>query len=122
MIEIIEHCRWVSEIIHYRHFSNPDVPGAGYLFESDADGNIDFAALTPVKQNSYRHAVAEYIDRGVRTVDEGYRQPSIGRCACGKEVELPSFTNTCECGREYNSSGQELAPRSQWGWDTGEVF
>lgn len=25
-----------------------------------------------------------------------------------------------ECATDYNSSGQRLAPRSQWGWDTGE--
>jgi len=26
----------------------------------------------------------------------------------------------CECGRDYNMSGQLLAPRAQWGEDTGE--
>jgi hypothetical protein len=43
-----------------------------------------------------------------------------GTCVCGEEVEFSGFTNTCECGRDYNSSGQELAPRSQWGEETGE--
>lgn len=27
-----------------------------------------------------------------------------------------------KCGLEYNSSGSKLAPRSQWGEDTGECF
>lgn len=49
-----------------------------------------------------------------------YRHPAIGRCHCGAEVALSGFTNTCECGRDYNMSGQELAPRSQWGEETGE--
>lgn len=43
-----------------------------------------------------------------------------GTCVCGEEIEFSGFTNTCECGRDYNSSGQELAPRSQWGEETGE--
>lgn len=57
---------------------------------------------------------------------EGYpivrrKDPRIGLCDCGTEVELECFTNTCDgCSRDYNSAGQELAPREQWGWDTGE--
>lgn len=42
------------------------------------------------------------------------------RCDCGEELPCPDFTNTCDCGREYNSCGQLLAPREQWGWETGE--
>ena len=41
-------------------------------------------------------------------------------CNCGKTVEISGFTNTCQCGRDYNFSGQELAPREQWGEETGE--
>ena len=44
-----------------------------------------------------------------------------GKCVCGAEVEFSHFTNTCKkCNRDYNSSGQKLAPRSQWGQETGE--
>ena len=40
---------------------------------------------------------------------------------CGQEFMLDRFTNTCPvCGADYNSSGQMLAPRSQWGEETGE--
>ena len=39
----------------------------------------------------------------------------------GYEVVCDSHTNTCEwCGADYNSFGQLLAPRSQWGEETGE--
>lgn len=44
-----------------------------------------------------------------------------GICVCGEEVEFSRFTNTCECGRDYNWAGQELACRSQWGEETGET-
>jgi hypothetical protein len=33
----------------------------------------------------------------------------IGECACGYEVSLARFTNTCyECGADYDMSGQRL--------------
>ncbi len=54
----------------------------------------------------------------------GYRpvKRKLGRCECGHEVELLKFTNSCgECGRDYNISGVLLAPRSQWGEETGET-
>lgn len=42
-------------------------------------------------------------------------------CDCGDEVLCMNNTNTCySCGTDYNMSGQELAPRSQWGCETGE--
>jgi hypothetical protein len=43
------------------------------------------------------------------------------RCSCGTEVLCATFTNTCSnCGTDYNTSGQALAPREQWGEETGE--
>ncbi len=46
------------------------------------------------------------------------------KCRCGKKLSLDSsWANECEeCGREYNGFGQLLAPRSQWGEETGEIF
>ena len=47
--------------------------------------------------------------------------PAIGECVrCGEAVELGGFTNTCDCGADYNWGGQLLACRSQWGEETGE--
>jgi len=41
---------------------------------------------------------------------------------CGRWMQCNSFTNTCDqCGKDYNGAGQELAPRSQWGEETGET-
>lgn len=42
------------------------------------------------------------------------------QCNCGKLIECRGFTTTCVCGCDYNGYGQQLAPRSQWGWETGE--
>lgn len=61
------------------------------------------------------------IDRGIRELKNRITHPAIGQCeVCKKEVELADFTNTCACGADYNSFGQRLAPRSQWGEETGE--
>jgi hypothetical protein len=40
---------------------------------------------------------------------------------CGQEFMLDRFTNTCGvCKADYNSGGQRLASREQWGCETGE--
>ena len=43
-----------------------------------------------------------------------------GVCVCKRTLSLEFFTNSCDCGREYNSSGQLLAGRECWGEETGE--
>ena len=53
------------------------------------------------------------------------RDPKTITCRqCGRKVVLETaWANECEgCGTEYNGSGQRLAPRSQWGEETGERF
>lgn len=54
----------------------------------------------------------------------GYKIVGIIKCDCGAKIELDSgWANECpRCPAEYNGSGQRLAPRSQWGEDTGESF
>jgi len=48
-------------------------------------------------------------------------EPAVWKCDCGTELLCEDFTNTCEkCGADYNQSGQRLAPREQWGEETGE--
>ena len=44
----------------------------------------------------------------------------VALCDCGRDVVCYDFTNTCRCGADYNFAGDRLAPRSQWGADTGE--
>lgn len=56
------------------------------------------------------------------TRDEDGRIIAV-ECVCGQEVEVTNYwANQCECGQEYNGSGQRLAPREQWGEETGERF
>jgi len=47
----------------------------------------------------------------------------VVHCGCGCKVECSQFTNTCDrCNADYNFAGQHLAPREQWGEDTGEHY
>jgi hypothetical protein len=42
------------------------------------------------------------------------RSPAEGRCNCGRIVVLEDpLDNFCDCGRCYNSSGQEVTASSQ---------
>jgi hypothetical protein len=65
-------------------------------------------------------------DRDAKCVKCGndfLRMRKIIKCDCGESLLLfDSMTNGCNCGREYNGSGQELAPRRFWGEETGETF
>ena len=45
------------------------------------------------------------------------------QCDCGTHLTLYNWWSTeCDCGLEYNGSGQQLAPRRFWGEETGETF
>lgn len=45
---------------------------------------------------------------------------AVVRCTCGVEVWCDGFTNPCSCGADYGPGGTLLAPRWQWGEETGE--
>ncbi len=64
-------------------------------------------------------------DRIIERTAEG--QPRALLCDCNRVLTLdpsmpPGSDIECQgCGREYNSAGQLLADRSQWGAETGET-
>jgi hypothetical protein len=62
-----------------------------------------------------QRAKGEYLEDGSWS-----RSNTIIEC-CGEELECGGFTNTCPiCNADYNWSGARLAPREQWGEETGE--
>ncbi len=102
---------------------SPAEPGCGFAFPCDAAGNVD-ASKVP---DSYPEAITGTVNGKpigkpyVQTWTHRYREPAIGVCDdCGGDVELDRFTCACECGADYNTAGQQLAPRAQWGEETGE--
>lgn len=100
-------------------------PHSGFCFSCDEQGDI-LPGLNPDAQANYKRAMAmvkrgEMRDLGVSEERHRGWKPRIGLCDCGKQVHLEGFTNTCHgCGADYNHAGQRLAPRSQWGEETGE--
>lgn len=69
--------------------------------------------------NFWKCATKEYnvVFKGIKTDRWSFWEPGYGDCACGRKVILERDYGhgiDCECGRIYNQSGQELAPRSQW--------
>lgn len=110
-----------EEITSHSHdFHYQDTPGAGFSFKVDSAGNMINTNEAAVE--NYRAALAGEIeglvDDGFRTRTHHYRHPTTGTCRCGRKVYLHGDT-TCDCGRIYNSGGQELLPRHMWEepWD-----
>ena len=56
-----------------------------------------------------------------RTIELGNGRRRVQVKCCGHWMTCDAFTVTCDhCGADYNMSGQRLAPREQWGEETGE--
>lgn len=111
-MNIIKHREHGVHVSYYLNFP-------GFSFPCDKEGKVDVSALQPAGAANY----AKCVQSGKGEVEEShhrYTTPAVGECECGSEVELSGFTNTCQCGADYNMSGQLLAPREQWGEETGE--
>ena len=119
-----EHITVVSYALFFQRigFSH----GTGCAFECDKDGYVDTAALESNKPAAYASYIncqdrSKYLAPELEDRTHSYHAPAVGKCDhCGADVELYGFTNTCDCGADYNMSGQLLAPREQWGAETGE--
>jgi hypothetical protein len=124
-IEIISEVSFTVEVEFVREFLRPD-RGSGFCFPVTEDGIP--LNKNPASAENWARCTADplppdlagLIDCGIQRREWETRHPAIGRCTCGREVTLDAFTCPCDCGRDYNSSGQLLAPRSQWGEETGE--
>jgi len=119
--------RQLREAVEYNHhFEHRNMPGAGYGFTCNERGEVDVGALNPCAAVNYQkclNGTYDVIDQGIQKSEWSWVEPAIGLCGCGSKMDLDGFTNTCDrCGRDYNMSGQLLAPRSQWGEETGETL
>jgi hypothetical protein len=127
-LTIIKRRERIEQVTYDRYFERVDLPGAGFGFDCREDGTLLPFKHQASADNYKACAMGEVnvIDRGVRVYRHSFSVPAEGRCACGRIVVLDGDTRgegiDCECGRIYSSTGQELAPRSQWGEETGERF
>lgn len=111
----------LTNVTFQRFFERIEQPGSGFSFKCSEDGTVDMS--TESAKTSYEECLKDttLVDRGPQRYESRYTSPALGNCDdCGREVSLDGFTNTCECGADYNMSGSRLAPREQWGEETGE--
>ena len=120
-MEIIKQRERVEVESYMLCFENADGIG-GYSFECNKSGEVHKLDNPAAVENHRRCLAGEdgIKPTGIQDYSYHYTSPKIGKCSCGREVQLDHFTNTCDCGLDYNSSGTLLAPRSQWGEETGE--
>lgn len=117
-MKIIKHRERIEQTRFFWCFEWKNSPGSGFSLDCDKDGN-----LLNNNHENYNEKCnnTELINKGIKSHSWTYTEPAVGECnCCGNEVILQGFTNTCECGRDYNSAGQQLAPREQWGEETNE--
>jgi hypothetical protein len=124
MAEIIRERKQVTGIDYVRRFSWRNDPESGFSFPCDEQGNLT-KVLHPEGHRNYVNCVSgvyDVVDHGVVAEPWSRWEPAIIRCVCGSPVVLyDAWLETCpSCQRDYNGAGQLLAPRSQWGEETGE--
>ena len=126
-MKILEKRRHHHDISYRLFFERIGCQGSGYSFDCDENGNIDTVGLelkNPCAYQSYlscKDNREKYKAPYVEEIEHNYSEPAVGECDhCKAEVYLSGFTNTCDCGADYNMSGQLLAPREQWGIETNE--
>ena len=122
-MEIVRKSQRVHVEQYYLEYDRNDLPGAGFMFACDKQGNLLLDQITlTARQNlvDCQSGVIAVTFKGVRDCSYTYLQPAQGRCSCSRIIELSDpMTNSCACGLEYNGGGQSLSPRSQWEepWD-----
>jgi hypothetical protein len=106
---------------------DPDRPNGGFSFPCDQDGKVDVSIMAEPAQRNYLACLSGQVDGCPvygPTLERDrwtWREPAVGECeVCRREVILDRATCACECGADYNAMGQRLAPREQWGHETGE--
>jgi hypothetical protein len=101
------------------YFSD-DPYGGGFAFECNKDGSIDIESMNPGALENLAKCLFGIYDVSLEGIIDYSRLISndpYGKCDCGETVYLSydyGHGIDCRCGRIYNTSGQELAPRSQW--------
>ena len=115
-MEIIKQPEHKRTVLYTREFDDAKNPNSGRGFSFDCDENGEVFRFN---ENAFqcfleciegKHCV---IDKGLKKHDTFYRSPAIGKCDCGREIELyDPLDNFCGCGECYNSSGQRVTPSS----------
>jgi hypothetical protein len=100
-------------------------PGHGYGFDCTHDYVVDLESLNAAARENYEMCMSKYSDiMQKKSWDTLEWESGEMLCDCGQKLKMyrPGADIDCDrCHRSYNSFGQLLAPRSQWGEETGET-
>jgi hypothetical protein len=145
-MRIIKKRQHHTETTYRLGYQYADSPGSGFSFPCDQDGKV--ATLSEAGQKNYQACqagrvqvirggqydrdnnpiagsgkvfLAEVFCTGIEEDHHSWSTPAVGECNyCSSHVSLGNFTNTCECGCDYNMSGAELVDRALWCEGTDE--
>jgi hypothetical protein len=109
-----------------REFRFPDdLDGSFFSFACDADGVVDpalpsYASFERCSTGTMNGRAI--VDGGIVVRRTAWIEPAAIRCEhCSRTVVLGGYTNACDCSADYDMGGHRLAPREQWGEETGET-
>jgi hypothetical protein len=97
--------------------------GCGFGFPCDENGVVNLEELSDcaMKNLEYCKAHPEEFPYAFNEVEKRtayYREPDIGKCSCGVDVELINeYMGACrckKCGQWYSIFGQELLDPEYW--------
>ncbi len=96
----------------------------GFSFDCDKNGFIDTNSYEGIGLENLIGCLMgtnSTVYMGINEYTHSYTEPAVGLCdLCNRKVYLDGFTNTCDCGADYNMNGSLLASREFWGEETGE--
>ena len=113
-----------KEHVEYRiSFDRIGDAGSGYSFPCSSTGILDTSQMSAVGLSNleYCKTSADFHPPTISKYTNRYTEPATGRCVCGAVVCMDGDVK-CDCGRWYNTFGQELRPPREWGEETGERF
>lgn len=124
-MRIIKPKKRIQNISYTIFFADREDPSYGFSFECDEHGVVDPSKLHPSSILHFKECLTgenNTIYQGIQKEVQKYTEYAKLQCYCGNIIDLACFTNACECGLDYNINGDLLAPREQWGEETGESW
>jgi hypothetical protein len=110
-MEITREAKRVTNTSYHMEYEKVNERGSGYLFPCNKDGIISRESMAPEGLKNLAACEAGTngtYKKGLYIRRNSYTECAVGKCDCGKNVELWHSENECACGRVYNLSGQEL--------------
>lgn len=121
-MKIIKH-REMETVVEYERLYGVKPSQVYFAFKCSEQGVVD-STINPVAYDNYKQCEAgtkvvngntmEFLE--VKKFEQDVWHNAVGICdKCESKLELvDAMTNTCDCGAEYNGSGQRLEDRRLW--------